>query len=127
MARSWARLSWPGIRVSAVTFMLLGNYCSVQFGKSLLQQSAVLEQRGGGRDVWRQPAVLRVRRDMFTQQAPGAVGARAETLVLEKLEGLGRQQVLDGEDLGNVGQQLVQLERGVGAHAQVIFLQARGA
>ena len=38
--------------------MLLGNYCSVQFGKSLLQQSAVLEQRGGGREIAGQAGVF---------------------------------------------------------------------
>ncbi|MNQ97597.1 hypothetical protein D3C85_1132530 [compost metagenome] len=41
-----------------------------------------------------------------------------------ELEGLGGQQVLDGEDAAAVLQRLAQLERGAGAEAQVVFLQA---
>lgn len=88
------------------------------------QRCFVFEQGSAAGDVRGQPAVFVVGRNLFAQQPPGHVGTDAEALRLEKLECLRGEQILDGENLCDIGLHLVQLECGAGAQAQVIFLQA---
>ncbi len=100
--------------------------CRPALAKHSFKQRLTPEHLGAAGNIRGQPAVFVVGRDFFAQYPPGGIGADAKALELQKLKGLCREQILDSEDLRGVIQHLVQLQRGVGAHAQVVFLQTRG-
>ena len=59
----------------------------------------------------------------FSQCLPSQLGAWGEVLVIDQVEGLGSQQVFDGQYLKSIVEGLVQLQGRAFPQAQVVLLQ----
>ncbi len=66
------------------------------------QRCCVFEQGRAAGDIRGQPAVFIVGRNPLAQQSPRSTCTHAKPLRLEEFERLGRQQILDGQNLCDV-------------------------